>query len=253
MRYARSIGIGTGVVVVLLIVFLAGKWFLGGFAPAEKSTTTAVPKPTPKSNLLAETRKQVEKLIAGLGGGASKTGVSKAQDALVQVGQPGIEKLIEVLYDTDQQVAFQAAWALIRIGQPAVKPLLEELSRCEDGEEILRRIRYVLRHIGPSITEVKILAQERRLGGQAEKIMEEIGREKFTANVKTATASKVVAVNNNQDGDNGDPEARARAKAEEFALALTEARKKASIAQKAVDEARKQVKEAIALVKKMGD
>ncbi|MER3501614.1 MAG: PBS lyase [Candidatus Fervidibacterota bacterium] len=56
-----------------------------------------------------------------------------AIEALVKIGEPAVEPLIEALRDRDWEVRWAAAYALGKIGKPAVEPLIEAL-RDRDGK-----------------------------------------------------------------------------------------------------------------------
>ena len=68
----------------------------------------------------------------------------RAVEALVRIGEPTIEPLIEALDDVD--VGWAAARALGEIGEPAIEPLIEALD--EDEEEHMRAVARAFGWIG---------------------------------------------------------------------------------------------------------
>jgi len=67
--------------------------------------------------------------------GYDKLGFYFVPEALVEIGEPAVEPLIEALKDGSPIVCWRAAWALGEIGdRRAVKPLIEVLKEFESGE-----------------------------------------------------------------------------------------------------------------------
>ena len=210
------------------------------YGSGPKTSAPEAPRPEAKLKPAPEIKPepidegQIDKLIADL---EDKSRTNKAQDELVKIGKPCIEKLIKTLYSSPK-TAFGAAWALIRIGEPATDLLLDELSSCEDAK-IAARIRYVLRHIGSAITKIKEIAQQKRAVDEAKEIMAEIRRDKFSAK----GAGKI------QADAKVKPKLTSEEKVKKFALDLKEARQKAGAAQRATDEARARAKKVFNRVK----
>ena len=60
-----------------------------------------------------------------------------ATRALVQIGEPAVEALIERLTSQNEQASQRAGGALVQIGEPAVKPLIEILATYPPAGELL--------------------------------------------------------------------------------------------------------------------